>query len=547
MENSEFGENTDFFAFTDVVPLNTNGSTSDTYKVRINGKWHFMKRPKQKFTDHPQYNAAFEKEFDIGYTLDHPNIVRYISKGRDKNGFYFLTEYVDGQTLKDFISNNPTYFKKKENVQKFIEQLLSALSYLHQKQILHLDLKPENILITHIGHDVKIIDLGFAYSDCYQFLTAGKTNLYAAPEQINNGKIDQRTDIYGVGMVLLYVFTQTTDKKELNKIAQSYKSIVSKCLNDTIENRYFDVFSLRKSFTQSFKNKFIKYLFLLFLIVGAVLFFFTKFYLTKEIEIPKMQAPALTDSIDTINKDIIEGSLNKSKENHTVEKKNDSLASKVITGQLSVKEASADELHYKYKEISKTELSKIFKVNKPVIYSYEEQKSKQQQCHNFHQQWVNSIKDDEYRLEFHYTFWKEYMVIAFPYIQEQFLAYLQIARNQVIPDSITEADDVYKLIDKEMADKFISFMKEYPVITTKEEGGKLARLFGEYKEKKDSIYSQYASLFKNKYFSIKYYANSSYNDCIHYIGDWQNIVDTWSKSDYRTEDNPYIKIELGWQ
>ena len=99
MDNSEFGENLDFFALTDIVPLDNNGTTSDTYKVRISGKWHFLKRPKQEFTNHPQYNAAFEKEFDIGYTLDHPNIVRYISKGKDKNGFYFLTEYVDGQTF----------------------------------------------------------------------------------------------------------------------------------------------------------------------------------------------------------------------------------------------------------------------------------------------------------------------------------------------------------------------------------------------------------------------------------------------------------------
>jgi len=305
MDNSEFGDNTDFFALTDIVPLATNGSTSDTYKVRISGKWHFLKRPKQEFTNHPQYNAAFEKEFAIGYTLDHPNIVRYISKGRDKNGFYFLTEYVDGQTLKDFISNNPTYFKKKENIQKFVEQLLSAISYLHQKQILHLDLKPENILITNIGYDVKIVDLGFAYTDCYQFLTTGKTNLYAAPEQISNGKIDQRADIYGIGMILLYVLTQTTDKKLLSKVPQPYKSIISKCLTDNIEDRYFDISALNKDIAQSSKNKPTKYLLLLFIFMGIVLFFFIKPHLTKENEISNETRVVPTDStpIDTIKED----------------------------------------------------------------------------------------------------------------------------------------------------------------------------------------------------------------------------------------------------
>ena len=540
MENSEFEKNTDFFALTDIVPLSSNGSTSDTYKVRISGKWHFLKRPKQEFTNHPQYNAAFEKEFDIGYTLDHPNIVRYISKGQDKDGFYFLTEYVDGQTLKDFISINPTYFKNKEHVQKFVEQLLSAISYLHQKQILHLDLKPENILITNIGHDVKIIDLGFAYSDCYQFLTTGKTNLYAAPEQINNGKIDQRTDIYGIGMVLLYVFTQSTDKKQLNKISPPYKSIVSKCLSNGVESRYFDISSLNKEIIQSSKNKTAKYLLLFLLPLGLVLFFFIKPYLIKEREITSEPTIAVTDITkrDSILTDTVSGKIN----DNTRKNNADSVPMTGIV-QPVIKEVSADELRPKYKEISKKELSKLFEFKEPVTYSYEEQKRKQKQCYKFHQQWVNAIKDDEFRLEFHYTFWKEYMVIAFPYIREQFLAYLHKAKNQIILDNITEADDVYKLIDKEMSEKFISFMNEYPIITTEEEDNKLAKLFKEYEDKKYSTYNQYSHLFENEYeFRIKFYTNRYY-DCIYYIGDWENIVDTWrNKPAYRVEENPYIKF-----
>jgi|GEM_PF-1179602 len=540
MENSEFGENTDFFALTDIVPLDTNGSTSDTYKVRISGKWHFLKRPRQEFTNHPQYDVAFEKEFDIGYTLDHSNVVRYISKGRDKDGFYFLTEYVDGQTLKDFVSNNPTYFKKKEHIQKFIEQLLSAISYLHQKQILHLDLKPENILITNIGNDVKLIDLGFAYTDCYQFLTTGKTNLYAAPEQINNGKIDQRTDIYGIGMLLLYVFTQSSNKKQLTKIPRPYKSIVSRCLNDIIEGRYFDISSLNKEIIQSPKNKTAKYLLLFFLLLGIGLFFFIKPYLTKESEITSEPTIAVTDitKIDSILTDSVSGKIN----DNTRRDNTDSTPVTVIA-QPVIKEVSADELRPKYKEISKNELSKLFKFKEPVTYSYEEQKRKQKRCYEFHQQWVNAIKDDEFRLEFHYTFWKEYMVIAFPYIREQFLAYLHKAKNQPIPDNITEADDVYRLIDKEMSGKFISFMNEYPIIMTEEEDKKLTKLFREYEDKKDSTYNQYSHLFKNEHeFKIKFYTNRYY-DCIYYIGDWENVVDTWrNKPAYRVEDNPYIKF-----
>ena len=120
MENSSFGDSNDFFSLTDVQSLNNTGATSDTYKARINGKWHFVKRPKKEFVNHPKYIAAFEKEFDVGYTLEHNNVVRYVAKGSDDDGFYFLSEYVDGETLSNFLKNNSNYFKKKENVQKFV-------------------------------------------------------------------------------------------------------------------------------------------------------------------------------------------------------------------------------------------------------------------------------------------------------------------------------------------------------------------------------------------------------------------------------------------
>jgi serine/threonine protein kinase len=224
-------------SFSDVVSIAKNGATSDCFKVRIYAKWHFLKRPKKEFTGNPIYIAAFEKEFDLGFTLDHPNIVRYISKGSDKQGLYILTEYIDGLTLNDFRQQNIDFFKKEENIRKILLQILSALDYLHNRQIVHLDLKPENILITNNGNNVKLIDLGLSYSDCYSEITGG-TRAYGSPEQFTLPHIiDYRSDIYAFGKIVLFLFTGGTTIHFIKKLPVRYKGLVKKCLNEDINQR----------------------------------------------------------------------------------------------------------------------------------------------------------------------------------------------------------------------------------------------------------------------------------------------------------------------
>ena len=224
-------------SFSDIVPVNKNGATSDCYKVRIHAKWHFLKRPKKAFSTNPLYVAAFEKEFDLGFTLDHPNIVRYLSKGTDKDGIYILTEYIDGQTLRDFRLKNPDFFKKEENIRKLLLQLLSALDYFHNRQIVHLDLKPDNILITNNGNNIKLIDLGMSYSDCYNEITGG-TQSFGSPEQFSTPQlIDYRSDLYAFGKIVLYLFTGDTGISSLGRLPARYKKLVGKCLIEDIERR----------------------------------------------------------------------------------------------------------------------------------------------------------------------------------------------------------------------------------------------------------------------------------------------------------------------
>ena len=107
METSSFSDIQQTYPDAEQLPF--SGSTCDCYRVRLYGKLHFLKRLKPDLRTDPRYVAAIHKEFEIGYGLDHPNLVRYLSCGDD----HLLTEYIDGETLKDFLVSHPNYFKTR--------------------------------------------------------------------------------------------------------------------------------------------------------------------------------------------------------------------------------------------------------------------------------------------------------------------------------------------------------------------------------------------------------------------------------------------------
>lgn len=246
-DNSSFGNTEPTSLFEDIQELSKSGATSDTYKVRLYGKWHFLKRIKKEFRLNPLYIQAFEKEFDLGYQLTHPNIVRYLSKGSDKDGFYIITEYVDGLNLLEYITKNPTISNDKQFVNRAVREILSVLDYLHNKQIIHLDIKPENILVTNIGKNIKVIDLGFSSSDSYDSIPCG-TLTYSSPEQFNNPiDIDVTSDIFSFGKLLIFLFTGTTDIENISKLPFAYRKIAQKCTQAKPENRYSNINEITKS------------------------------------------------------------------------------------------------------------------------------------------------------------------------------------------------------------------------------------------------------------------------------------------------------------
>lgn len=252
--SSEFEQQSVDVPFDEVEALSSDGATSLSYKVRIWGKWFFLKRPKPEFANNPVYLTAFEKEFDLGIRLDHPNIVRYHSKGKDAHGVYILMEYVDGETLTKYIRQHPKL--SQTEALRIIGEIAEGLKYLHARQIVHFDLKPDNILITTNGRHVKLIDLGFAYSDCYSAIACG-THAYSAPEQFASPRsASLRADVYAFGNVIRYITPYCT-------------SVVRRATRSNPEERYPSIDTLMRDL-QRIRGR--RYLMIAIGLCGIILF-----------------------------------------------------------------------------------------------------------------------------------------------------------------------------------------------------------------------------------------------------------------------------------
>lgn len=174
---------------------------AEIWRAEKFGQFVVLKALKPEYRENPVYEALLRKEFDIGYSLNHPSICRSWHFRRHPDlGNCIEMEWIDGLPLSErFAAGKPD----EALFRKIAGELCDAVAYLHSRQIIHRDIKPSNILITHNGDNVKLIDFGLADSDDSAILKmqAG-TRQYLSPEVVNGGAADIRTDIWAVGRVL---------------------------------------------------------------------------------------------------------------------------------------------------------------------------------------------------------------------------------------------------------------------------------------------------------------------------------------------------------
>ncbi|MBR5080834.1 MAG: protein kinase [Bacteroidales bacterium] len=220
-----------------------SGGTADCYKLIKDNRIYCVKRPKPQYCTSEAYMSLFRKEFELGINLEHPNIVRYFAYDTDERGPFIRMDFVDGDNLEEFIAQHPDYLNDKNNRKQFLEELFSAIDYLHEKGLLHLDLKPRNILITNKGHHVKLIDLGFGWSESF-VNDLGYTRDYCAPEQLaaKTDQLSPATDIYALGKILQH-FRLANGK------------IINHCLKEDPKERFQSIEALKKAIRRNEMTK----------------------------------------------------------------------------------------------------------------------------------------------------------------------------------------------------------------------------------------------------------------------------------------------------
>ncbi|MBQ9661315.1 MAG: protein kinase [Bacteroidales bacterium] len=170
-----------------------SGATCETWRFQRWGKWFVLKRLKAELRSDPRLVAALEKEFDLGIRLDHPGIVRYFEKGSDAQGPFLIEEYIDGQTLADWVEEHRPL--PDAEVRRLMGELCDSVGYLHEAGIVHADLGPGNILVTRQGSHAKLIDLGFSSQYSYVPVAGGTPDFsasYGTLTQENFADVQQR-------------------------------------------------------------------------------------------------------------------------------------------------------------------------------------------------------------------------------------------------------------------------------------------------------------------------------------------------------------------
>jgi len=199
----------------EIDSLMVSSSKMQLYKARdiISGQLVALKTPSINFEDDPQYLRHFMYEQWVGQRVQNSHVVKIHNNNEQANFLAYAMEYVKGQTLRQWMDNNPN--PDVEIVVSYVKQIIQGIRAFHRQEMLHCDLKPENIMIDELGQ-IKIIDFGSARIAGVAELVSPINSVgnqgtqgYTAPEVILDERVSQASDQFSLGAIVYEMFAST--------------------------------------------------------------------------------------------------------------------------------------------------------------------------------------------------------------------------------------------------------------------------------------------------------------------------------------------------
>lgn len=195
-------------------------------KDKLLNRFIAVKILRPEFTKDATFVENFKRESQAAAGLSHPNIVGVYDVGREGNINYIIMELIEGRNLSDIIAEEaPMDYKKVIDISK---QVASALKIAHKNKIIHRDVKPHNIMITNDGV-AKLADFGIARAVNDATLSTGSKIIgsvhYFSPEQARGNYVDERSDIYSLGIVMYEMLTGKVPFDGENPVTVALKHI----------------------------------------------------------------------------------------------------------------------------------------------------------------------------------------------------------------------------------------------------------------------------------------------------------------------------------
>lgn len=205
-----------------------SGGMADVYLARDTqlGRQVAIKVLYKRYARDDEFVARFRREAQSAAGLNHPHIVSIYDRGQAEDSYYIAMEYLEGKSLKDIIVEDGPLDPARAI--GYAEQILQALRFAHDNDVIHRDIKPHNIVIN--GRDqVKVTDFGIALAGTSPAMTeTGSiigTAQYLSPEQARGQAVERSSDLYSLGVVLYEMLTGRVPFEGENPVAIALKHL----------------------------------------------------------------------------------------------------------------------------------------------------------------------------------------------------------------------------------------------------------------------------------------------------------------------------------